>query len=131
MYNEPFKYPGPLLLLVGRLSRQKGFDYLLKSLDKLTLDEPRLRIIIVAVPSSWELDFLKTLLEMVLSYPDNLRVLPGMLNRVDLAPLYYAANATLIPSRSEPFGLVALESMASGTLVAASRTGGLSTLSRM
>ncbi|MEM4718387.1 MAG: glycosyltransferase [Desulfurococcaceae archaeon] len=125
VYNEPFKYPGPLLLLVGRLSKQKGFDYLLKSLDKLTLSEPRLRIIIAAVPSSWELDFLKILLEMVLSYPDNLRVLPGMLNRVDLVPLYYAANATLIPSRSEPFGLVALESMASGTPVVASRTGGL------
>ncbi|MEM4620291.1 MAG: glycosyltransferase [Desulfurococcaceae archaeon] len=62
---------------------------------------------------------------MVLSYPDNFRVLPGMLNRVDLVPLYYAANATLIPSRSEPFGLVALESMASGTPVVASRTGGL------
>ncbi|MEM4620292.1 MAG: hypothetical protein QW607_08755 [Desulfurococcaceae archaeon] len=57
MYNEPFKYPGPMLLLVGRLSKQKGFDYLLKSLDKLTLSEPRLRIIIAAVPSSWELDF--------------------------------------------------------------------------
>ncbi|MEM0368030.1 MAG: hypothetical protein QXN57_01120 [Desulfurococcaceae archaeon] len=46
-----------MLLLVGRLSKQKGFDYLLKSLDKLTLSEPRLRIIIAAVPSSWELDF--------------------------------------------------------------------------
>lgn len=128
IYNEPFKLTGPLLFLVGRLSKQKGFDYLLRSLDKLTLHESKLRIIIAAVPTTWEIELLRSWFETVLSYPDNLRILPGMLSKKDLVPLYYAANATLVPSRSEPFGLVALESMSSGTPVAASRTGGLSNI---
>src|SRR5487761_2495527 len=39
-----------------------------------------------------------------------------------------AADATLVPSRSESFGLVALESSACGTPVVASEVGGLTTL---
>jgi D-inositol-3-phosphate glycosyltransferase len=44
----------------------------------------------------------------------------------DVIPIYYrAADATLIPSRSESFGLVAIESSACGTPVIASDVGGL------
>jgi D-inositol-3-phosphate glycosyltransferase len=39
-----------------------------------------------------------------------------------------AADVTLVPSRAESFGLVALESSACGTPVVASDVGGLSTL---
>ncbi len=39
-----------------------------------------------------------------------------------------AADATLVPSRAESFGLVALESSACGTPVVASGVGGLTTL---
>jgi D-inositol-3-phosphate glycosyltransferase len=39
-----------------------------------------------------------------------------------------AADVTLVPSRAESFGLVALESSACGTLVVASDVGGLTTL---
>jgi D-inositol-3-phosphate glycosyltransferase len=39
-----------------------------------------------------------------------------------------AASVTVVPSRAESFGLVALESAASGTPVVASRVGGLTTL---
>jgi len=44
-----------------------------------------------------------------------------------LLPLYYsAADITIMPSHYESFGLVAVESMASGTPVIASNVGGLS-----
>lgn len=124
-YNEPFENDGPLIFLVGRLSRQKGFDYLIRSIERLTVNEPRLRIVIAAVPSAWDIEHLRSWSETMLSYPDNIRFLPGVLGRKDLVSLYYASNLTMIPSRTEPFGLVALESMAAGTPVAVSKTDGL------
>jgi D-inositol-3-phosphate glycosyltransferase len=46
----------------------------------------------------------------------------------ELAPLYRAADVVVMPSRSESFGLVALEGAACGTPVVASAVGGLLTL---
>ena len=42
-----------------------------------------------------------------------------------LADFYSAADVVLVPSRSESFGLVALEAQACGTPVVAARVGGL------
>jgi D-inositol-3-phosphate glycosyltransferase len=49
----------------------------------------------------------------------------GALHRDALADLFAAADLTIVPSYSETFGLVALESAASGTPVIAYRAGGL------
>ena len=50
---------------------------------------------------------------------------PGRIDDQDL-PLYYAAaDICVVPSHYEPFGLVAIEAMASGTPVVASDVGGL------
>ena len=51
--------------------------------------------------------------------------LVGPQSRTDLAWLLRHATLTLVPSHSETFGLVALESAASGTPVVAAATGGL------
>src|SRR6202012_3028841 len=45
-----------------------------------------------------------------------------------LSSYYRAADVCIVPSRSEPFGLVALEAAACGTPVVASAVGGLTTL---
>jgi D-inositol-3-phosphate glycosyltransferase len=49
----------------------------------------------------------------------------GALGRRRVAELLAAAAVTLVPSHSETFGLVALESAASGTPVVAQRVSGL------
>jgi len=46
-------------------------------------------------------------------------------NQDDVAPLYNAAHLFFLPSQKESFGLVALEAMASGVPVIASRAGGI------
>ncbi|GJD46961.1 D-inositol-3-phosphate glycosyltransferase [Methylobacterium cerastii] len=46
----------------------------------------------------------------------------------DLAPYYAHADAVVVPSRWEGYGLVAAEAMSFGTPVVASRIGGLATL---
>lgn len=49
----------------------------------------------------------------------------GFCDRMQLVRLYQAADVTVVPSIYEPFGIVALESMAAGTPLIATRTGGL------
>ncbi|HEY9669630.1 MAG TPA: glycosyltransferase family 1 protein [Coleofasciculaceae cyanobacterium] len=52
-------------------------------------------------------------------------IFPGRLSD-DILPAYYAAaDVCVVPSHYEPFGLVAIEAMASGTPVVASDVGGL------
>lgn len=51
-------------------------------------------------------------------------------SHADLSDLYRAATVTVVPSRTESFGLVALESQACGTPVVASDVGGLRTTVR-
>ncbi len=49
----------------------------------------------------------------------------GHLEVDDLAALFSAADAVVVPSRYEPFGLVALEAQAAGAPLVVARTGGL------
>ncbi|MEA5550816.1 glycosyltransferase family 1 protein [Anabaena cylindrica UHCC 0172] len=50
---------------------------------------------------------------------------PGLLSQEVLPTYYAAADVCVVPSHYEPFGLVAVEAMASGTPVIASDVGGL------
>ena len=50
---------------------------------------------------------------------------PGRVSQEDLPSYYAAADVCVVPSHYEPFGLVAIEAMASFTPVVASDVGGL------
>src|SRR5580704_2538039 len=122
---------GRLLLFVGRIQPLKCADVAIETLAEL-LDggsEPY-RLVVVGGPSG----------------PHGEKALQGLFDLADargvrdhvhfvdpqphelLSSYYRAADVCLVPSRSESFGLVALEAAACGTPVVANAVGGLSTL---
>jgi D-inositol-3-phosphate glycosyltransferase len=125
--------PRPWLLFVGRLEPIKGLDTLLRAMAILERDggEPTRRpsLIIIggdrSVPLSSGTE--KEIRDQVAALGLRDRVfLMGARPQVDLPMFYSAAEALILPSRHESFGMVALEAMACGTPVIASRVGGLS-----
>ncbi|HEY5265410.1 MAG TPA: glycosyltransferase [Acidimicrobiales bacterium] len=119
-----------MLLFAGRLQELKGADLALETLIELRRRGRHASLAIVGGPSGPDG---KGTLEQL-----HRRVAEaGVIDQVTfVAPQSHqllsswmrAADVTLVPSRTESFGLVALESMACGTPVVASDVGGLTTL---
>jgi starch synthase len=120
---EPFPSDGPLVLATGRASWQKGFDILLWASDALASVIPNLKLLLLLLPVKGEEGHLRWLLEEARRRPYARIVVGHAASIYELAHL--AADAFAVPSRWEPFGLAAVEAMAAGVPVAASRTGGL------
>lgn len=112
-----------ILLSVGRIEPLKGLDLLLRSMALLN-DIPDIRLIIVGgdTENNQELDRLK-LLASDLGISER-TTFTGAVEQSDLPEYYSAADAFILPSYYESFGLVALEAMACGTPVISSRVGG-------
>lgn len=116
---------GPILLFVGRIQPLKGLDVAVRTLAEL--GRPDARLVVVGGASGPEGT---AELERVTALVDEL----GLTGRVlfhdpqphhRLSTYYRAADVVLVPSRSESFGLVALEAAACGTPVVANAVGGL------
>jgi D-inositol-3-phosphate glycosyltransferase len=118
----------PVLLFVGRIQPLKGVDVAIAALAELT--DPRAELVIVGGPSGPDGDAESAkahLLAEELGVDDRIHwVEPQPHYR--LATYYRAADVCVVPSRSESFGLVALEAAACGTPVVAAAVGGLRTL---
>jgi D-inositol-3-phosphate glycosyltransferase len=119
----------PLLLFVGRIQPLKGADVAVRALAALR-QYPDAHLVIVGGPSGPRGD-------EHLAHVNEIIGLHGVADRVHLvAPqphellstYYRAADVCVVPSRSESFGLVALEAAACGTPVVAAAVGGLTTL---
>jgi D-inositol-3-phosphate glycosyltransferase len=118
----------PMLLFVGRIQPLKGVDVAVRTLAALR--RPDASLVVVGGASGLDGD---AEVEKVAALVDEL----GLTERVHFVPpqphhllssYYRAADVVLVPSRSESFGLVALEGAACGTPVVASAVGGLLTL---
>ncbi|HLI27736.1 MAG TPA: glycosyltransferase [Chloroflexota bacterium] len=128
-----------VLLYVGRIQRLKGIDLLLGAAARLARDYPalgsELAVLIVGgrpnnddSPEQAELRRLRAL-ACQLGIADRVQFVGAVAQ--EQLPLYYAAaDATVVPSLYESFGLVAIESMACGTPVVAARVGGLASTVR-
>ena len=118
----------PVLLFVGRIQPLKGPDVAVRALA--ALNRPDALLLIVGGASG-----LEGAGEM--RHINDLVTEPGVEGQVRfiepqphhiLSTYYRAADVVLVPSRSESFGLVALEASACGIPIVASGVGGLLTL---
>jgi D-inositol-3-phosphate glycosyltransferase len=118
----------PMLLFVGRLQSLKGADLAIAALAQSR--HRNATLLLCGGPSGLAGQ----------GYVDDLHHMAdelGVANRIHwvspkphhlLSTYYRAADAVLVPSRSESFGLVALEASACGVPVIAANVGGLATI---
>jgi glycosyltransferase involved in cell wall biosynthesis len=95
-------FPRPIFLTVGRLAVEKNLDAFLK------LDLPGTKLVVGEGPARSGL---------TRKFPD--AVFVGAKQGEALAKIYAAADVFVFPSRTDTFGLVLLEALASGVPVAA------------
>jgi D-inositol-3-phosphate glycosyltransferase len=124
---------GKMLLFVGRIEPLKGVDILIQALALLRAQGIYVCLMVIGgdpdvsrEQRSAEMERLKAMSEQV-----GMTDLVAFLGRrsQDTLPYYYsAAEAVVVPSHYESFGMVALEAMACGTPVVASQVGGLAFL---
>lgn len=128
-----------IVLYVGRFDPRKGIETLVRAYAQLverSADADNLRLLIVGGSDSQADDGAERrriegivhslgIGASILHRRGSATEFVGMVGH-DRLPLYYtAADVCVIPSHYEPFGLVAIESMACGTPVVASAVGGL------
>lgn len=110
-----------LVLLVGRLVYEKGFQVALEALPSLIENVGNVRFLIAG--SGTHEEELKAQAEKLGLMEHGTFV--GWIGDDVLHSLYRIADLTVVPSIYEPFGLVALEAMASGCPCIVADTGGL------
>jgi starch synthase len=115
----------PIVLFVGRITRQKGILHLVRAIRHL---EPGMQAVLCAgAPDTKEIG--EEMKELVRQAQKDARVpvswLDQMLPKQDTIALYSHAAVFVCPSVYEPFGIINLEAMACETPVVASAVGGI------
>ncbi len=115
----------PILLFAGRLDPFKGPDVLLRTAAMMQ-EEAQIVIVGGKLGEDKELSALQQLAKQ-LKISSRVKFL-GARPQQELPLLFSAADVTVVPSYHESFGLVAIESLACGTPVVATRAGGLTSI---
>lgn len=111
-----------ILLFVGRIDPLKGIDRLLMALPRLDIRQ-NLKLLVIGgdEDSKPEVERLQRL-SRSLHIQDSV-TFAGIVEQKELPVYYSAADVCVIPSYFESFGLVALESLACGTPIVATKVG--------
>lgn len=107
--------------VVSRLEKIKGMDLVVPAFARVRVKYPEVRLIVVGDGSLRE-----AMQEQAQEFGCTDRIeWVGQQSQSQLPIWYGRMDIVLMPSRSEGFGLTAIEAMANGCVVVASRTGGL------
>lgn len=110
----------PLVSFVGKFTDFKGIDVLLKAAAIYQQAIPGIQTVLVGHGQLWdEMHQLRKELKLSNTHFLGHQVQPTV------AKIYNVADVSVVPSRVEPFGLVAVEALACGTPVVATNEGGL------
>jgi len=135
---EPLKFEGPvdamaararwnvgegqkMITAVGRLTPQKGFDDLIRAYPAIRRAVPESRLVIVGD------GHMRTELESIADqeHVREVTTFTGFISDGELVEALRSSDVVVVPSRFEPFGIIALEAMAAGVPLVVSRVGGL------
>ncbi|MCG8515401.1 MAG: glycosyltransferase family 4 protein [Halanaerobiales bacterium] len=125
-YSKAFRqnYASPdeqIILYVGRIVREKGIQVLIQSIPEILQRNPASKFVIAG--KGPYLDSLKAQADYL--GISNRVYFTGFISDEERNKLYRCADLAVFPSLYEPFGIVALEAMATMTPVIVSAVGGL------
>jgi glycosyltransferase involved in cell wall biosynthesis len=119
-FREKFGLPSQFILFVGRLVPEKGVFDLLEAYAKLPGDlRSEVGLVFAGEGASKE-----RLFERAKQVEPGMISFPGFVEREDLAGLYALAGAFILPTHSDPWGLVVNEAMACGLPVIVTKVAG-------
>ncbi|MEV0106318.1 glycosyltransferase family 4 protein [Nocardia sp. NPDC050799] len=111
----------PRLLYVGRLEYEKGVQDAIAALPRIRRAHPGTVLTVAGVGTQFE-----WLRQLARTHRVARAVhFAGRLDHAELLGWLHGADAIVLPSRYEPFGIVALEAAAAGTPLVTSTAGGL------
>ena len=110
-----------VILSVGRLNYQKGFQYLIDAMPSILKQVPNAKLVIVG--EGEQLAYLKQLSK--LREVGESVVFTGALGQAEIPNAYAACDVFVLPSLFESFGISLIEAQAAGKPVIGTRTGGV------
>jgi len=114
----------PYVLFVGRITRQKGFQHLIRAIP--FMDRDFQIVLCAAAPDTPGMaEEMKTAVERAKAQRPGIVWINEMVDQKTACELYSHAAVFVCPSIYEPFGIINLEAMACETAVVASAVGGI------
>ena len=114
----------PYLLFVGRITRQKGFQHLVRAVQ--FMDRDFQIVLCAAAPDTPQLaEEMRIAVERAEAQRPGIIWINEMVDQQTACELYSQAAIFICPSIYEPFGIINLEAMACETAVVASAVGGI------
>jgi mannosylfructose-phosphate synthase len=122
-------FDGPVVLALGRIAKNKGYDLLLRAMPTVLTRVPDARLVLAigsTAPNAIEQELLESFRQLAdeLAIADSV-VFKDYITDEELADHYRAADVFALSSRYEPFGMTAIEAMACGTPAIVTTEGGL------